>query len=272
MGITKKTYLKEMFEYRKALKKHPIFPENFNFEENINFYNDSNKKRIDFEYYNIPLLTDLSTIEYVERLFSWIGSSLKHNGYTKYRGPLYGGEILEYAIDKGEGINCLMHGILLQEILFQSGFNAHLVQSNPYDYKIGDCHWLINLYVKEFNKWMMIDPVWLGFCTNSEGIPLDFFEIRKSIIEKEPFFVNKQNKVKYYEYLMCRYLFFFGFFKFNGIGTFEKNNQQKIYIAPQNFDGQLFVCNKEKSRFLPFDLEEYLYFSRFEESSIYIVN
>ncbi|MDT2859185.1 hypothetical protein P7H71_04600 [Lactococcus lactis] len=274
MENMKKNYLKEMFEYRKKLKEYPNFRTQFNFEDNIDYFSyasDSDRK-INFQEYDIPTQNNLSTLEYVDQLFSWIDAHLKHDGYTPYRGKLYGKDILKYAIDEGGGINCLMHGIILQEIFVNSGFKAFLVQCNPYDYRIGDCHWLISLYVEEYNKWMMVDPVWLGFCTNIEGIPLDFFEIRNAIIENKKFYTNKKIKVDYYEYLMCRYLFFFGFFKGNSIGTFELRNQQKLYIGPLNFDTKLFVESKEKARFLPFNIKEYLYFSRFEEKSIHLFN
>ena len=192
MEFTKNKYLKEMFEYRKILKTYPEFIPQFSFDNIVEFYESTEFDYFDFQQYSIPFFEDLSTLEYIDLLFSWIDKKLQHDGYTKYRGNLYGKDILEYAINKG-GINCLMHGIILQEILIKSGFKAHLVQCNPFDYKIGDCHWLINLFIPEFNKWMMIDPVWLGFCTDTDNIPLDFFEIRKSIIENQKICINKCN-------------------------------------------------------------------------------
>lgn len=115
-----------------------------------------------------------------------------------------------------------------------------------------------------------MDPVWLGFYVNEDNIPLDFFEIREYLVTGKKIIPNKEIKVGYYEYLLCRYLFFFGFFEKNGLGTFEIKNQQKYYLAPEGFNSKKYIESKEKERFLPFDIKEYLYFSRFEEKSIHL--
>lgn len=260
-------YLKELFSYKKELIAFPDFQEGFKFENLITFEDSQEEYKIYFNKYQIPRLDNLSTISYIQSIFEWVAKNLKHDGYTKYRGKLYGSKILEYAIDEEKGINCLMHAIILQEIFYQQGILAHLVQGNPSDYLIGDCHWLINIYNREYQKWMLIDPVWLGYYLNKDNVPLDFFEIRNYLITGEKMVPNKEIKVEYYEYLMCRYLFFFGFFEKNGIGTFELDNQKKFYLAPQKFNSRKYIEMKEKDRFLPFDLKEYLYFSRFEEES-----
>ncbi len=263
-------HLKEFFTYKKELVTFSSFPDDFKFKNIISFDDIQVDFQLSFNKYKIPKLENDSTLQYLQKIFKWILENLKHDGYTKYRGKLYGNQILKYVIDEGKGINCLMHAIILQEIFYQQGVYAHIVQGNPSDYRIGDCHWLVNLYNREYQKWMLVDPVWLGFYVNEDNIPLDFFEIREYLVTGKKIIPNKEIKVGYYEYLLCRYLFFFGFFEKNGLGTFEIKNQQKYYLAPEGFNSKKYIESKEKERFLPFDIKEYLYFSRFEEKSIHL--
>ncbi|WP_064580984.1 hypothetical protein [Streptobacillus moniliformis] len=270
--MTKNNHFLDMYIYKKKLIKYPFNIKDNIFEKYIDFNINLSRYYIDFEKYNIPKKSEKKILNYLDELFDWIDINLIHDGNTIYRDKLYASLILEFIKTNNKGINCLMHAIILQEIFHQQGLKAHLVQANPSDYKIGDCHWLVNLYSVEFSKWILIDPVWLGYCKDKNGNPLDVFEIRKSINNNLKLNINKKNKSNYYEYLLCRYLFFFGIFSLNGFGTFEIKNQQKIYISPENFDTKLYIYEKEKNRFQPFNIREYLYFSRFEEKSLHIIS
>lgn len=263
-----KDHFFDMYNYKKVMKNCPYNINSDFFTSNIKFC--INKKLLSLKKYNIPEKLNKDIFSYLSEIFSWINNNLIHDGSTRYRGKLDASSLLKYVKKKKKGINCLMHAIVLQEIFHSQNLKAHLIQGNPQNYKIGDCHWLINLYVEEFSKWMLVDPVWLGYCINTKGVPLDFFEIRYYINTNQKFIVNKQNKCTFYEYLLCRYLFFFGFFELNGIGTFEMKNQIKIYLSPKNFNSKFYIENKEKERFRPFNIKEYLYFSRFEEKSRHI--
>ena len=72
MENTKKNYLKEMFEYKKRLKEYPDFRAQFSFKNNIYYFNGDLEKKINFQGYEIPINNNLSTLEYVDCLFSWV--------------------------------------------------------------------------------------------------------------------------------------------------------------------------------------------------------
>ncbi len=263
---TANKHLKELYLYKKNIRKYPLSDANIAISKaqfyfyNYNFHN----------WYDIPKYkTSNDIMEYIENVLIWIGKNLNHDGYTLYRGKLNAESILSYCIEKKLGVNCLMHAIVFQEIMINQGIKAWLIQGNPYDYKIGDCHWLVNVECdKGKDGFITIDPVWLGYFKDSERKPLNCFEIREKIANNEKFFPSQGYIVDYYEYLMARYLFFFGFFTINSVGVFENVDQQKIYLGPKGFDIKSYIESKEKNRFLPFNIQEYLYFSRFEEKAI----
>lgn len=106
-------HLKEFFTYKKELVTFSSFPDDFKFKNIISFDDIRVDFQLSFNKYKIPKLENDSTLQYLQKIFKWILENLKHDGYTKYRGKLYGNQILKYVIDEGKGINCLMHAIIL---------------------------------------------------------------------------------------------------------------------------------------------------------------
>ncbi len=269
--MNKSENYKELLSYRKALLEYPVFINEQSEKTKINFSFDSQLCTL-ISKYKLPLKeASLNELEHIKSLLHWISENIPHDGYTNYRSSLNACSLLDYRFGMGQGVNCLMTAIIMQELCMAFGYSAHLIQGNPADYTIMDCHWLVNIYLPSYGKWATFDPVWCGFCYDAEGTPLSFLEIRNMLIKSEKFNMYEKVKCGYYYYLLCRYLFFFGYFTYNGFGTFDISNQQKIYAAPVNFDSQAYVDNKSKEKAKSFtdDLKEYMFFSRHEEKAIH---
>lgn len=266
--ISDKTkHLQDIIKYKKAIISYSDMPSLNEFYKDL-FFTEDNIDRNIISMYSIPEKKGYITeLEHITAVLVWVSENIKHDGYTKYRSHMNIIDLLKYSIDKKQGVNCLMNAIITQEILYIMGYKAHIIQCNPYDYTILDCHWLVNIFLNEYNKWAIFDPVWCNYCINDKGLPMSAFDIRDAISKDKTIIFSKTLKNDFYYYLLCRYFFLFGFFSLNGIGTFDKNNQQKIYLSPTGFDSRNYLLNREKLKFLPFDINEYLFFSRHEQNS-----
>lgn len=265
------SHFKEFLSYKKCLTNYPDFGVLEHIEDYVGFDQLGANPGL-LEEYNIPEKQEnQNEVEHIFSVIGWMHQNVVHDGYTKYRGRMNVSDLLHYCCYEKKGVNCLMNAIILQELCLAMGYKAHIIQGNPYDYKIMDCHWLVNAYLGTYKKWVIFDPVWISCCFNEMGEPLSVFEIRDYLCTGKKFSYYKDCISEYYTYLLCRYYFFFGIFKHNCHGTFDLEGQQKIYLSPKGFDSKEYISNKEKTRFQPFDIKEYLYFSRHEEKSIHIV-
>lgn len=214
-------------------------------------------KPVEFEYSNKHAMFDVLKDKYsllsiagngnnltkVLNLLNWVSNNIYHKGDSE--GPNNALDILDYSFNKKQeqGINCLSLSIVLSECYLAIGLKSrvvHIMPLSPYD---GDSHVIVDVYIDELNKWIMVDPTYGSYIMDKEENILGLLEIR-DILSKQGFIqFNKEinyngddnidlSKVKTY---LAKNLYYFRCYKNQ---TYNSHNEkvQLIEFAPIGLD------------------------------------
>lgn len=131
-----------------------------------------------------------------KNLLYWVSSHMYHKG--DYSGSIGCNslDLLNYSYDKGNscGINCVGLATILTECLLAIGLKARkvfIMPCSPYD---GDNHVVTQVYIKDLNKWVMLDPTLNAYFINEHGVCLSLLELRGHLADQKAVFFNKEAK------------------------------------------------------------------------------
>lgn len=176
-------------------------------------------------------------------LLHYLSPRLVHASYYDNHIECNSLALMEYSFNNEEnGINCLNKSKILEEACLAFGIYARrvcLMPFSPYDM---DNHVVTEIFSREMNKWIMLDPTTDGFCIDKNRTPLSCLEMREKIAQNEDVaFVNNLDDVKikravkdsveliqYY----AKNLFWFVVDKYSTFG--EKEGV--FYFIPKGFD------------------------------------
>lgn len=136
-----------------------------------------------------------STFLQAVNLLEWVNKNIRHKGNYDNSDPQDALHLLSLAYKKDNaGINCLSMSIILSECLLAAGIYARVVYMMPQAANDGDNHVVAEVFITEWNKWIMLDPTYGSYCQDSSGEVLNLYEIRKRIINAEEYsFSDKLN-------------------------------------------------------------------------------
>lgn len=126
-------------------------------------------------------------------LLHWLSNHIMHNGNSKVKAENIL-DFMECAFDKERefALNCAMLSHVLAGCLMAVGIYARevkLIPYSPYDF---DSHRVVQAYITELKKWIMLDPTYSGYVMDKEGNYLNILEIRRLLAEQEYIIFNKQ--------------------------------------------------------------------------------
>lgn len=151
--------------------------------------------------------------------------------------------LLEYSLDKPEhGINCLNKAKILVECCLAVGIYARRVRIMPFSPYDFDNHVVAEIYDRELEKWIMLDPTTDGYFIDETLSPLSLLEMRSRFANGEfVTFVRSGEKGKDVRKLrakhldtnryICKNLFYFQVEQYSTFG--EKGNF--LYFVPLHF-------------------------------------
>lgn len=177
------------------------------------------------------------------KLLAWVNTHIQHTGNYDNSDKQDALTLLDVAYDKEYGINCLAMSIILSECLMSVGVKARVMYMMPQSAEDGDNHVVVEAFVSELNKWIMIDPTYGSYCVGSQGEILNLYEMRDYIAcDREYFFsdtinyngekVDDLDDVKNY---YAKNLFFFRVKSVQGYGGHREYGNM-LEIAPIGFD------------------------------------
>lgn len=114
----------------------------------------------------------------------------------------YDGHIKENSLDllsyslKGNGINCRGKSKILCEMYLALGIPARRIWLMPYSQEDPECHVVVEIYDKGYDKWIMLDTTNNLYFVDKDKIPLSALEIRKHLLEPGSYsivYCGKQN-------------------------------------------------------------------------------
>ena len=240
--------------YTGLLKAFPLRTEGKN---DINFSYDNNHPQfaqLKSEYPIEAIAGDGRDFPRAVNLLHWVSEHIYHKG--DYAGTIAHNslDLLNYSYDMGSlcGINCVALATILSECLLAIGLKARqvfLIPCSPYD---GDNHVVTNVYIKEMNKWVMLDPTYNAYLSNEQGEYLSLLDLRNHLANQDPVFFNNEAKynddiwteesaketIEYY----AKNLFYFKtsekstFGDGNAIGEGKDSENRYIILSPQGYD------------------------------------
>ena len=177
----------------------------------------------------------------------WLSDSVFHFGGAGECATFNSLDLLSYSYKKGAnfGINCRGLATILTECLLSLGIAARTLYIHPFSPYDEDNHVVTLAFIKTLNKWIMLDPSYNSYVTDTKNNILDVFEIRHRLAEQKPIRFNKEanhNGEKlsedspfYTEYL-AKDLFYFETPECSKFGCDDDENNRIITICPKNFD------------------------------------
>jgi hypothetical protein len=179
-------------------------------------------------------------------ILHWISNNIQHNGTKPIPEEIDSLALFDNAWGKGYdfGINCRFLSILLADCLLSIGLFArplYLMPFSPYD---EDNHVVTQVFIRELNKWIMLDPSFDAYVMNQEKEMLNIFEIRDLLSNQEAIIFNdeiRHNDDKwqidepYYKEYLAKDSFYIE--TYEKVGCYNPNNIGKhLYICPENYD------------------------------------
>ena len=193
--------------------------------------------------YHISNIAGQSDLERALNLLDWVNHHIRHTGNYDNSDRQDALTLLELAFDKDNGINCLAMSIILCECLLAVKVKARVMYMMPKSTDDGDNHVVVEAFVSDKNKWIMLDPTYGSYCLDSKGEILNLYEIRNCIVRDEEYrFSDTMNyngvkvddidDVKEY---YAKNLFFLRCKALQGYGQHREYGNM-LEIAPKGFD------------------------------------
>jgi hypothetical protein len=131
--------------------------------------------------------------------------------------------------------NCYMYCTLLTELLLAYGIRARMIVCRPLNFHNNtDCHCMVHAYIRDFNKWIALDPANCASFRDASGNFINISEIRRSIVDGIHYSVfcgTKKNSKMIKDYLQHYLVSFFSFEKnyFNSY-SYDESNRTNVLL------------------------------------------
>ena len=201
------------FDYLSVLKSSPRYgydttddmPE-FTYQDST----DENLRELKRTYLLEEVAGDGNELSQIINLLQWVHQKIRHDGGNVGPGQENSLSILKYSQETGNGVNCVMMGIVLNEAYLAMGFPSQVIHSNAKKFIFnGDWHTYNAVYSATLGKWLLVDPTYQSYFTDKNGNVLSVAEIREHLINDQILILNddadyngqKADKESYLHYL-----------------------------------------------------------------------
>lgn len=133
------------------------------------------------EKYHLEEFVGLSDFQTCENVLKWVNKNIIHTGNYDGSDRQDALILLARAYQTQKGINCLSMSIVLCECLLALGIPTRVVYMMPEAIEDGDNHVVVESYISELRKWVMLDATYGSYCFDMHGNPLYLREIREVI-------------------------------------------------------------------------------------------
>lgn len=148
----------------------------------------------------------------------------------------------EYHKNIEEKFNCRFHSMMMNELLLSVGVLNRYVWCMPKNSKDPDCHVVNNVWIPEWNKWVMVDTDQRYYVCDKNGTVLSISEIREKLIGGESlkcstFAKVSQSTSSYLDYLSKDFYWFTVNQKVRFISNKNTDSNNFVNLLPKGFKG-----------------------------------
>ncbi|MFC1724162.1 transglutaminase-like domain-containing protein [candidate division KSB1 bacterium] len=128
-------------------------------------------------------------------LLSWVNDRIRHDGSSTSPDPENSLNILTYCQATGNGVNCVMMAIVLNEVYLSMGFKSRVIQGNGKEWVFnGEWHAYNIVYSQTLGKWLFVDPTNCAYFTDDNGNLMSLRELRENLIQGNDLHLNSDTK------------------------------------------------------------------------------
>lgn len=127
-----------------------------------------------------------SEFQKVNNLLDWLSCNTFHKGNYDNHICTDVLSLLDYSFNNPKhGINCTAMSTILSHCLSALGIRTRIITLIPYSPYDVDCHVVCEAYISELKKWIMLDPTYDTYVTDTDHLPLSVAEIRTMLADKK---------------------------------------------------------------------------------------
>jgi hypothetical protein len=170
------------------------------------------------EFFNLDSIAGQGDeISKIKNLLKWVQTNIRHDGSLDAPIEHNSIDIYNYYKSTGNGVNCRLLAITLNEMYLAMGFKSRYVVCLP-EVVSSDAHVINSVYSTTLNKWLWIDPTFNAYWKDENGNLLSIEEVRKRFIDDRPLILNddanwnneeKFTKETYLDDFMAQFLYWF---------------------------------------------------------------
>ncbi|HEY4788730.1 MAG TPA: transglutaminase domain-containing protein [Bacteroidales bacterium] len=213
---------------------------------------DSILKKIKMAFHLDSIAGKGDELSQIINLMKWVHYRVSHNGENSIaaRSTL---DIVNYFDSTKTGVNCRLMAIILNDIYLACGFKARIVGCRPHEDYSTESHVTNMVFSKTLNKWVYMDPSFMVYVVNKDGILLNHSEFRESLIKNKPIKINSDlnhngddysGGVKAYLAYMTKNLFCFSCPLYSKYGyETDKSDVTFVNLYPKGYKEQKIKYN-----------------------------
>lgn len=182
------------FDYLSILKSSPKYAYEstaglpaFTYQDSA----DENLRQLRNLYHLETVAGNGDELSRIFNLLRWVHKTIRHDGGNAGPGPENSLSILQYCQETGNGVNCVMMAIVLNEAYLAMGFRSRVVHGNAKKFIFnGDWHAFNTVYSTTLSKWLFVDPTYQAYFSDADRNVLSIAEIREHLIKDKPLILN----------------------------------------------------------------------------------
>ena len=140
------------------------------------------------------------------RVMLWVHGLTRHSVKPSTPKDLSALNLIRLCQQQGKRINCWMYSIILNECLLSLGISSRMVHLLPPKERPNESHFVVEVYVRESGKWIMLDPDMRGYFMDEFGEVLGVAEIRTRLTTGEELRVSDTLNLQGVQWLPRRLL------------------------------------------------------------------
>lgn len=195
------------------------------------------------EKYKLTCMKAATDFDTCKNVLHWLNANVLHKGNYDGSDVQDALTLLKRGYKTEQGINCLSLSIVLCECLLALGVRARVVYMMPKEVEDDDNHVVVEAYVSEWKKWIMLDATYGSYCADENGRVLNLGELRNVIQNGEKYTFSENLNyngetnldVEDIRNYYAKNVFFFRCKSEQGFGAHREYGNM-LEIAPDGFD------------------------------------
>jgi hypothetical protein len=123
-------------------------------------------------------------------LMRWVHSLTKHSPNPPRPKQLDAVYLIRLCRERGQRLNCWLFATILNDIYLALGFASRIIHLNPVAEKPRESHVVTCVYLRDVERWVLMDPDMRGYIVDEQGTPIGVREVRARLSSGLPLCIN----------------------------------------------------------------------------------